>query len=135
MGQHRNPDEIDTAKVVIHENRRVEFQSVLVVPHVRTQIEIVPEQTMSGAVLHLTQDLEGHDVSVEQIAVGHFVVIVSPGLVSDYKFGRPIVEDVGPQEPLKILLINRGPKSIKVYASLVVVEKPGVYSIVKKETP
>ena len=124
-------DEIDTAKVVIRENTRVEFQSVVVEPRVRTQLEIAPQLPMEKPVLFMSLEPSSADVEVEQIAVGHFVVIVSPGKAKDYQFGRPIEETVTARETLRILLRCEDSRSVKVGASLVTNEKPGTYRINK----
>lgn len=133
MGDHRKQDEIDTARVVIAENRRTEFQLAMVEPHVRTQIEIAPDDPMCSPILTLSQEDGGGDIVVEQVAVGRFVVGALPEKVSDYAIGRPITEIVCAAEPLKILLTCEGKKGVRVRACLAVVERPGTYSIVKKE--
>lgn len=133
MGDHRREDDIDTAKVVIHENTRVEFQSVLAVPHQRVQVEIVPQHAMENPVLFMSQDLADAVVQVEQIVVGHFVVLVSPGKVADFKFGRPLGETVTPRDTLKIVFRHDHPTAVRVGASLVVSERAGTYRIVDRE--
>lgn len=133
MGKHSQQDDIDTAKVVIRDNTRVEFQSAIVMPNQRTQIEIVPEAGMENPVLFMSQEPSHADVVIEQIVVGHFVVIVEPGHVTDFKFGQPMGETVTPQEPLKIVLRHSYLTTVKVGASLVVSEKAGTYKIVDSE--
>lgn len=135
MSEHRCQDEIDTARVVVAEHRRADLQSATVEPRVRTQIEIAPDEPMQSPVLTLSQSDGRHDVVVEQVAVGRFVIGALPEKVHDYRLGRPICELVSSAEPLKILLTNPGTRSVRVHASLAVVERPGVYSIVKKESP
>jgi hypothetical protein len=130
---HKMQDDVDTAKVVLRENTRVEFQSTLVPPGQRAQVVIVPESTMESPVLFMSQDPNTADVSVEQIVVGHFVVLVSPGKVADFKFGRPLLETVTPEEPLRVVFRHSHPATVKVGASLVVSEKPGTYRIVDRE--
>jgi hypothetical protein len=130
VGEHRREDDIDTAKVVLQENTRVEFQSVMVHPHLRTQVEISPESPMENPVLFMSQDPVGPEVVVEQIVVGHFVVLVSPGKVVDFKFGRPLCETVAPRDTLKVVFRHDHPAAIKVGASLVVSERAGTYRIV-----
>lgn len=129
MGDHKMQDDIDTAKVVLRENTRVEFQSAMIHPRARTQIEIVPEQPMERPVLFMSTDPASATVHVEQIVVGHFVILVSPGTASDFKFGRPIDETVSPSEPIRIVVQHAGPLPVRVGASLVVSEKPGTYRI------
>ncbi len=135
MNIPRNQDDIDTARVVVTEHRRTDLQSATVEPRVRTQIEIAPDEAMQSPVLTLYQDDNDGDVVVEQVAVGKFVVSHQPGTVSDYRSGKTIRERVSSAEPLKVLLTNPGPRSVRVHACLEVVERPGVYSIVKKESP
>ncbi len=129
MGDHRQQDEIDTAKVVLRENTRVEFQSAMVHPGIRTQIEIIPEHTMDRPVLFMSTDPATATVHVEQVVVGHFVILTSPGDASDFKFGRPLEENVSANESIRIVVQHAGPTPVKVGASLVVTEKPGTYRI------
>ncbi len=133
MGEHREQDEIDTAKVVLRENTRVEFQSIIVAPNQRTQLEIAPETNMENPILFMSQEPGNVDVTIEQIIVGHFVILVSPGHVTDFKFGRPLGETVTPRESLKIVLRHSFGAGVKVGASLIVSEKPGTYKIVDRE--
>jgi len=132
MAQQRDEDEIDTARVVLRENTRVEFQSTTLSPRSTVRLVVVPEQSMENPVLFMSQEPADADVLVEQIAVGHFI-IVAPGRVSDYKFGEPLRETVTPQKPLRILLRSEGPLAVKVGASLVTTEKPGTYRIADRE--
>jgi len=133
VGEHREQDDIDTARVVLRENTRVEFQSTMVMPSQRTQLEIVPEAIMENPVLFMSQEPTFADVTVEQIVVGHFMVVVEPGHVADFKFGRPLQDTVTPRESLKIVLRHSYLTPVKVGASLVVSEKPGTYKIVDRQ--
>jgi hypothetical protein len=126
-------DDIDTAKVVIKENTRVEFQSVNVAPNARVELLIDVSVPMEGAMLYMSLDVIGADVVVEQMAVGQFVVVAGPVAASEWRYGLVFRETVRPSEPLRILVVNRDSCEIKVGASLVTTNKPGAYSIVKKD--
>ncbi len=127
-----NQDEIDTAKVVIRENTRVEFQSVLVAPGTRVELQIDVSETMTKATLYMSLDVPGAEVIVEHVAVGQFVVVGGPEKAESWRKGQILNASVSPKDPLKILLVNQDSREVKVGASLVTTEKPGTYSIVKK---
>jgi hypothetical protein len=125
-------DNIDTAKVVIQENTRVEFQSVVVAPGTRVELQVDVSEPMAGATLFMSLDVIGTDIVVEQMAVGNFVVVPGPVPASAWRYGQILKDAVSPSEPLRILLVNRDKCEVKVGASLVTAEKPGTYSLVKK---
>lgn len=125
MSSTKNQDEIDTARVVMQANTRVEFQSTTVEPGVSTQLEIVPQEPMENPTLFMSQD-PGDDAEVVEVVVGQIVLAVA-GHVSNYKFGCPIKEIITRKKTLKILL--RSDRLTRVGASLVVSEKPGTYRI------
>lgn len=123
-------DDISTAKVVVRENTRVEFQSVVIAPGARVELQVEVAEPMVGAMLFLSLDLIGADVIVEQVAIGKFVVVPGPLPSAAWRYGQPMKEAVAPSEPLRILLVNQDKHAVKVGASLVTTEKPGAYSIV-----
>ncbi len=130
MGEHRAKED-ETAKVVMRENLRTEYQDAVIEAGDRHEIVLAPAEPMARPVLSMSSDSSDGEVDVEQVACGNFVVIVSPGMVKDYWHGRELGERVSAVEPVRILLVNRTPKRAKIAVSLSVIERAGVYSIIK----
>lgn len=122
--------EDDTARIVIAERARSEYQDVRIEPGEQMELVICPSEPMQRPALSMVGD---GDVSVEQVAVGHFVVFTCPGKVSDYRCGREVPETVSERDPLRILLHNRTDREVRIGASLISIERPGAYRITSKE--
>ncbi len=126
-GEVKNPNEVDTTKVIMKEDLRSELQSVELGPGERRELVLAPTEVMTRPVLTMAGPAE---VTVEQIACGHFVVWATPGTVSEYLQGQVIDEFVGPDDPLRVLFVNGLAVKVKINVTLSVLERAGAYRLV-----
>lgn len=123
-------DDVDTSKVVFREKSRAGTQSVLVAPGTRVELQIDVVETMTDAVLYMSQDVPDADVVVEQIAAGQFAIAHGHLPVSSWRRGKIVRNTLSPKNPLRILLVSRDGREVRVEARLAAAEKSGTYSIV-----
>ena len=124
----RSQDDIDTAPVIFWEGTRVEFQSTTAAPGERVELVLEPALPMDGPTLFMSLDPRDDQVVVEAITCGRIAVVVQESAAENYRFGRRLSSIVTTDDSLKILIANRGARSVKIGASLVVSEEsPGAF--------
>jgi hypothetical protein len=123
-----NQDDIDTAPVIFRDGTRVEFQATTAIPGERVELVLEPSSEMKDPTLFMSLHPRDDQVVVENIACGPITIVAQESAAENYRFGRRLDATVSKQEPIKILISNRGSSGVKIGASLVVSEgSPGTY--------
>ena len=127
-----NQDEIDTEPIYPRSGPGVAHQSLVMAVGERIEVEVVPQAPMQTPMLIISAKPWSFEIVVEQIACGNLVIDDHSHPANSYKFGRHIAELVTSESPLRIVLVNGSPKSVKIGISLLApAGSPGAYSQVK----
>ena len=114
----RDEDRIDTVPVIMTGKTSVSFESLDLGAGERGEIVLSPERPMRNPTLYMSD--KGSTVQVE--SVFHGLAEIPPlgqRPSGAYRFGLRLGVTVTADEPIKIVVVNRGPESTYIGASLV----------------
>jgi len=116
-------DDADTEPVIVQDNARSEFRSVLVDPGAEVEVVVGPEQPMQDPLLFLSTNPRDAKAIVAKIVLGGVELVSERSPISEYKFGHPTRGEVSSERPIKIFLSNESSEQVRIGASLVVGEE------------
>jgi hypothetical protein len=114
----RDTDRTDTVPVIMNTKTNVSFESLDLGANERGEIILVPDKPMRMPTLFMSD--KGSEIMVEEIFHG---LAALPRLgqcpISMFRFGHQLMVTVTRDEPIKIVIVNRGPEPASIGASLV----------------
>ena len=129
----KSQDDIDTVPVLPKEGDLAAHQVVELDPGARQEVEVSPRRPMRYPMLLVLVKPRSAVVVVEQVACGNIVVDDAERPADYYKFGQQLGSFVTRENPIRVLLNNKGQTGAKVRVSLIAADdRPGAYEHVNK---